>query len=68
MEFKSAQTNDPRGRHWCIFKNDQARIVCARDFNKKNIDKLLLMFNDGTIKPNFESRHIGNDAEMHLTG
>ena len=67
MNFKAGQTNDPRGKHWCIFKNDETRIVCARDFNKDNIDKLLPMFNDGTIKPNFESRYIGNDAEIHLT-
>lgn len=67
MDFKAAQTNDPRGKHWCIFKNDERRIVCARDFNKENIDKLLPMFNSGIIKPNFESRYIGNDAEIHLT-
>ena len=67
MKFKSAQTNDPRGKHWCIFENNKDRIVCARDFSKENIDKLLPMFNGGEIKPNFESRYIGNDAEIHLT-
>ena len=66
MNFKSGQTNDPRGKHWCIFKNDKTRIVCARDFKKENIDKLLPMFNSGEIKPNFESRRIGSDAKIYL--
>jgi len=67
MKFKSTQVTDLRGKHWCVFEDSERKTVCARDFNKENIDKLLSMFNSGQIKPNFEARCIGIDAEMHLT-
>lgn len=66
--FKSGQTNDPRGKHWCIYNAEieGRRPVYARDFNKENIDQLLPMFNSGMISPDYYSRTIGSEVRLHL--
>lgn len=69
MKFEKGKTNDPRGTHWCITVVDDrcGKVrICARDFKEKNIDDLLVKFENREIEPNFYSRPIGDDAIEHL--
>jgi len=64
--FRITNCNDPRGKHWCVWDSERRNTVCARSWEEKDIIELARMHNSGEIEPNYISRYINHDVELHL--
>lgn len=68
QRFRVTHTNDPRGKHFAVWDSQKSNYVVARAWRLEHAKELAVMHNNGSITPNYESRYINHDYEVHLMG